>query len=1044
MLNSYKTDRRSWFLLVIFLLATSAAPAQQTQATISGTVRDESSGVVPGATVTITHVETGISRTVISDEAGRYAAPQLSLGEYRVQAELQGFQAVVHTGIRLTMGREAVIDLTLKVGEITNKIEVTGEAPLVERTTATLSGLVDEKQVKELPLNGRDYMQLARNQQGVQWYRSSVSSQTTGIGVRISVGGGRDNQNAFLMDGTDINDSSNSTPGGAGGSSLGVETIREFQILTNAYSAEFGRNSGGVINIVTRAGTNEFHGTLYEFLRNSSLDAKNFFDPLNTKIPAYKRNQFGAMVTGPIRQEKTFFMANYEGLRERLGLSRVVRVPGANARLGRLPSGQVPVSDLVKPFLALLPLPNGQSFSDGTGEYLSSPTQPLNQYLLVGRIDHRLSDKDTLFGRYTRDISDRTTPDGHGLLNSDFVVRNQYVTLEEQHVVSPRLLNTVRFGFSRSLSSAFNENIGTIDPSLASIPGGLIAAISVSGITGFGTNSLIPRTFVTNTFDIQHHMNWSVGRHAIKFGENAKRFQDNDVYSRSRNGNFTFLSLADFLQDKASTVEIEAPGTDDIRGVRQSLYGFYVQDDFKPTSRLSVNMGLRYEFITVPWEVNGKSANVRKVLDPTWTIGPIFANPSLKNFGPRLGIAWDPFGNGKTSVRLGAGIFYDQCVSAYTTQIISLSPPFFINANIANPPFPNVLPAIGKASGAIRVLATDYNLGNPRRAQYNLSIQRELTAGLVFNAGYVGSQSRQQLNLIDEANTAYGTYLPDGRKFFNQSPAPRLPRRNPNFQNINFRATGGNSSFNSMQLGLNKRYSSGALLQFSYTYSKNLSFGDILRAATSDNNGDNIVDPDRWDRGPSEFDIRHNVVVNYVLELPFGPGKRWRTNMSGVEAAVLGGWQLSSLASFASGPPFGVNLGFDRARAQVRSGGGGQRPDLKPGSSSNPVLGGPNQYFDPSSFLLPPEGYLGTLGRNTLVGPGLTNFDFSLSKRLTMGEKRTLSFRAEFFNLFNHANYDVPSSVTVFLSTGPASGVGRITRTITTSRQVQFGLKFVF
>lgn len=855
------------------------------------------------------------------------------------------------------------------------------------------------------------------------------------------------------MDGTDINDVSNSTPGGAAGFTLGVETIREFQILTNAYSAEFGRNAGGVINVVTRAGTNELHGSLYEFIRNDALDAKNFFDDPSQDVPPFKRNQFGVMVAGPVRKDKTFFMANYEGLRERLGLSNVARVPTAEARQGRLPGRTVTVAERVKPYLALFPLPNGRDFGNGTAEFFSSPTQPTDEDLLVGRIDHKLSENDLLFGRYTLDDSDRVAPDENLLFFNNFVVRNQYVTLEEQHAFSSRVLNIVRFGFSRSANSTFPSEIRKIDPALSFIPGHLLGRISIVNLGAIGTPTLGPRTFVYNVFDVQDHVNWTIGRHSIKFGANGKRFQDNQVSNFQFNGSYSFLSLADFLQGNAQSIEIQLPSSvcqkltgqpcDGIRYQRQSLFGFYLQDDFKATTRLTLNLGLRYEFITVPREIRGKESNLRNVLDPEVTLGPPFRNPSLRNFAPRLGLAWDPFGDGKTSVRLGLGAFYDQVLGYAMLLPATRQPPFFLQANLRNPPFPNIMDRIGEAIPQLRLNQIDFDLDTPIRTQYNLSIQREIVSGLVFNVGYIGSQSRHQIVLIDEANTAWGVRLADGRKFF----PPGLPRRNPNFENIGRRHSDGNGFYNSLQLGINKRFSGGTLFQFSYTLSKNVTDGDLVVAGTSDNNSTSVVDPDnrKHDRGLAQFDIHHNAVANYVIELPFGPGKRWGANVRGLAGALIGGWELSGIASFASGHPFTVTLGFDRARQHVRSGGGGQRPDLKPGCDKNPVLGGPDQYFDPNCFLLPAAGFYGTLGRNTLIGPSLTNFDFSLVKRFPLGEERSLQFRAEFFNLFNHPNFDVPSARTIFLSGGVrAAGAGRITSTVTTSRQIQFGLKLIF
>lgn len=1037
----------AFFALAILALASFQVSAQTTYGTISGMVKDESGGVTPGVTITVVNIETDLRRTTVTDDAGRYSVPQLPLGQYQVTAELSGFQRTVRTGITLTVGREAVVDLSMKVGEITTQVEVSGEAPLVNTRSSTLTGLVEEAQVRELPLNARDYMQLAQNQQGVLFYRSSAPSGSTGIGTRVSVGGARDNQNSFLMDGTDINDYSNSTPAGAAGAALGVETIREFQILTNAYSAEFGRNAGGVINLVTRSGTNDFHGTLYHFIRNDVMDARNFFAPLTQRKPPYRRNQFGAMATGPIHKGSTFFMGNYEGLRERLGRSFVSRVPTAEGRQGILGTRTVRVSDVVKPYLALYPLPSptGRQFGDGTAEYLSSYSRATDQDFLVGRIDHTFSEKDTVFGRYTWDDSVRVSPDAFNQFSSDFSVRNQYLTLEHQHIFSPRLLNTARFGFSRSFNNEFPRELTAVNPALSFVPGKLFGDISVTNLAGVGTGTLVPRYMAYNTYDLQDHVARTTGRHSAKFGVNIKHFQDNHRFENRERGSYSFLGLQQFLEGTANTITVGLPGSDGQRGIRTSLFGFYVQDDWQVSPRLTLNQGLRYEFITVPTEVNGKLSNLRNVMDPEATLGPYFRNPSLKNFAPRVGMAWDPFGNGKTAVRLGAGVFFDQVLSTYYgAGVTAQQPPFFRLALATNPPFPNFYQSVTGANAeprnARRALAIDYYIKTPRRVQFNLNVQHQLAGGIVVNVGYVGSQSRHQISLVNEHNTAIPQILPDGRKFF---PAGS-PRRNPNWGNINFRKGGFNGFYNALQAGVNKRFGGGTLLQFSYTFSKNITDGDTTIATTTDPNGIELRDPDNRERALSQYDIRHNAVTNFVMELPYGSGRKWGSNAGGLAQAILGGWDASGIVTLSSGNPTTITIAYDAARQQVRSGGGGQRPDQKPDCSNNPVLGGPDRYFDSGCFTPPTAGFYGTLGRQTLIAPGLVTIDGALRKKFVFRESRILQFRAEFFNLSNRANFGLPDT-TVFRAGGVSNnGAGRISSTVTSARQIQFGLKFMF
>ena len=1031
------------FLLLIAFAIVPLATAQQTTASLSGFVRDQSGAILPNVEVSITQAETGVTRVVKTGADGHYFAPQLPIGEYRINVQAPGFQKQLIAGIRLQVGQQAVENVTLKVGQVTQEVQVSSEAPLVNTTSATLSGVVSTEQLNSLPLNGRDYMQLAKDQQGVLWYRSSATSQTTGIGARISVSGARDNQNLFLMDGTVINDVSNSTPGGASGTTLGVETIREFQILTNAYSAEYGRNGGGVVNVVTRSGTNAFHGTAYEFIRNSVFDAKDYFLTPGSPIQPFKRNQFGGMFGGPIKKNKTFFIANYEGLRERLGLTQTIRVPDANARNGIFATGgNVTVSPLVKPYLDLYPMPNGKNFGDGTAQFTSSPSQPTDENLVMGRVDQNWTDHDSSFVRYTFDTSSINPPDGAGLFANTLNVRNQYVTIQHQHIFSNSLLDTARFGFSRNFSNNFPTPLRSVDPSLSFIPGQYIGQIGVTPLSAIGTPTLGPRRFVYNVFDFQNHFEFTHGRHSLKIGGNVNRMQDNENSAFEITGNYSFLSLRNFLQDKANTIEVQLPGTDAIRGLRQWLFGMYIQDGFRVTPRLTLNMGLRYEFITVPTEVNGKLWNLRNILDPTTTQGPYFRNPSLKNFGPRFGLVWDPWGNGKTAIKAGGGIFYDEVTSVYTTLPATRQPPVFEQANLSNPPFPNILPALTGVKPLLRLNQINYNLTTPRSGQFNLSIQRELPAGLTFNVGYVGRLSRHLIVLTDESNKAIPTILPDGTEFF---PAG-LQRRNPNFGNIGRRSSDGIASYHGLQAGLNRRFSKGMLLQVSYTYSKNETDGDIVVAATSDDNAFTIVDPDHFQKGLSELNIKHNFVANFVADLPFGAGHALGGNAPRVVQAIIGGWQWNAITTFSSGQPFSVVLGFDQARAFTRSGGGGERPNLKPGCSSSPILGSVSQWFDPSCFLLPAVGTFGNLPPNTLIGPGLALVDTSIIRKFPLpGEGHSLEFRSEFFNVINHPNFDVPSSTTVFLTGGVLnSGAGTITRTVTKPRNIQFGLKFTF
>ncbi|MDA2935204.1 carboxypeptidase regulatory-like domain-containing protein, partial [Acidobacteria bacterium AH-259-D05] len=463
----FKGKHQLWFVLsTLVVCSISWAAAQVTTASLAGTIMDETQAVIPGVEITVTNLDTNATRTALSGDSGEYLVSDLAPGEYELQAQLPGFQTAVRSGIRLTVGRSASLDITLRIGEVTERVVVTGDAPLVDTLTSTLRGLVDERTVRDLPLNGRSFEQLAMLQAGVVAYYGQGDPSGTGqsgSGQRMSVGGARPTQNNFMIDGTNIQAASTSTPGSAaGGVNLGVEAIREFVVLTSSFDATYGRNAGAVINVVTKSGTNELHGSVFEFHRNSALDAKNFFDRVGKPIPAFKRNQFGFSLGGPIIKDKIFLFGTYEGLRERKGQSFVATVPTADGRkgIGVGPGGtDIPVNPGVVEYINLYPLPNGRDFGDGTGEFLSSPGRTLEDDYFVIRYDQQFSDSDSFFTRYTCACSGlRTSPSRVGIFNSFTESRRQYVTVEEKHIFSPSVLNTFRVGFNRSFDQSTDED----------------------------------------------------------------------------------------------------------------------------------------------------------------------------------------------------------------------------------------------------------------------------------------------------------------------------------------------------------------------------------------------------------------------------------------------------------------------------------------------------------------------------------------------------------------------------------------------------------
>ncbi|MBI4456050.1 MAG: TonB-dependent receptor [Acidobacteria bacterium] len=1039
MIHSYKG------LLVISLLFIAFIPiglAQGTTASITGRVADESDAVVPGVTITITNLDTGVSRTAISDDAGRYRTPELEVGSYEVKAELAGFQTSIRRGIQLTVGRSAVVDLTLKVGEVSEQVTVTGEVSLVETREATLAGVVTTQSIGDLPLNGRDFVQLTLLEAGVaNAIKASTATISTirGFGMNITVAGSRPTSNSFLLDGADINDHRNKMPGSISGVTLGVDSVREFKMLTTNFSAEYGRAGGGVITAITKSGTNEFHGSLFEFHRNDNLDARNFF--AREKDP-FVRNQFGGSIGGPIVKDQTFFFANYEGLRDRLGQTARINVPTAAARQGILPGlPPVQVAESVKPYLSLWPLPNGRDFGDGRGEYIYSFSEPTDENYVVGKVDHNFSQDHSFSVRYTFDNA-TALKDFNTRSWGKYFTRNQYATLEEKAIITPHLLNVARFSLVRSRQGDVNQVDLPTDPSLYFIPeAGEIGDLGVSGLGSVNPDDSRPREFVQNLFHFNDAITYDSGRHSWKMGTDIKRYQYNGLSVSRYGGRWSFDSLVDFLQANPRQIEAQLPTADSRRGLRNWVMAFYVQDDMQLRSNFALNLGLRYEFITVPNEVNNKISNLRFNSDRELSFGePYFPNPSLRNFDPRIGFSWDPSGDGKTAIRSAFGVFHDQIAMVWFQQPAFRMLPA-ATVGVTRPSFPHPFGARLPQPG-IDVPLQVFNfpwdgINNPYLMKWNLNIQREIVPGTVATIGYIGSRG-VKLGRIDQYDIAQPEILPDGRRFFRQG----TPTRNPAFEGIEVRTARANSFYHGMVLKVSRQFAEGFSLQGSYTLARSIDDISTVSNSTEFPGGTyqgTIDDPDSM-RGLSEFDVRHSVVINGSWAIPGPAGDVWAVQL-------VKGWQLNGILSLSSGPPLTVALGsgwvFDAAQGQGQT----YTPDLIPGGNNSPVLGGPDRYFDPTQFALPSRNFYGNVGRNTLIGPGRATLDFSLMKKTPfrlLGEKGEVEFRSEFFNIFNRPNFASPS-LSVFDGRGRSQGAaGRITRTTTTERQIQFGLKITF
>ncbi|MCZ6752846.1 MAG: TonB-dependent receptor [Acidobacteria bacterium] len=1045
------------WLVVTIAITEGQLFAQATDARISGVVEDESGAVIPGATVVATNVETGLTRTASTDDRGNYVLRALPPGQYDVRAELTGFNTLIRSGLQLHSGGEVAINLVLQVGEITQSVVVTGEAPLVSTTTSDVGGLVNTDQINNLPLNGRDLTHLALMEAGVVLISNTRKDVGKGFGPVVSMGGARPDQTGYLLDGTDIKSIENfQAPQSVAGVTLGVDTVREFKVLVNNYSAEYGgRAAGGVISAVTKSGTNQLHGTAFEFHRNDNLDARNFFDP-GEGPPEFKRNQFGFTAGGPVVRDQTFFFGSFEGVRERLAFTNIYRVPTQAARQGNLANGKtVEVSEKIVPYLGLYPLPNGEIFGD-VGEYIAPFSQPTDESYFMAKVDHSFSDDHNIYARYTFDDSTRLGVESTGAQLPNFpqelASRSQYTTVEDTYILSPRVLNQLRLSYNRTaVISADIDAIG-VDPSLFFVPG-VFGQFQLGGgfISNPGVNGKNPRTSFLNLFQFANTVSVTQGRHNLKFGASVSRFQFNTNSPSRFGGEWRFTSMKNLLLAKPNRLRISDPSSDTIRGFRQWMPGFFIQDDFRMTRRLTLNLGLRYEFITVPTEVNGKIANLRDIINDTEvTVGdPFFKNPSLKLFVPRVGLAFDPTGSGKTVIRGGFGIFPDHLLPTYYRSAGTRQPPFFFQAQVKNPKFPDALSNLKGSSSSLET--NQFEAEQPYLMQWNLGIQQQLLPNTMFSVHYIGSRSVHMQREHDD-NQALPDVLSDGRLFF---PDDGRGRRNPKFKKIHYYAQDGNSFYHGAQFRFRKSMSSGLQFQLSYSLSKSIDEGSVAFGATDygyRGTISNVYDR-KAERGLSNFDIRHNFTVNYSYELP------WGASLSGVGRALAHGWQVAGIVQLASGTPFPLRLAFDRARSE--SGDLTQKPDLLAGGNSNPVsgvtagcdgvpagqkLGGRDLYFDPCQFVLPEAGFFGNLGRNTIIGPGLANVDFSLMKNFGMGETRRLQFRTEFFNIFNHTNFASPprGNLDIFDKSGRIQGAGRLTSTVTAPRQIQFGLKFIF
>jgi hypothetical protein len=1040
-------------LLATLLLCLSfiTVLGQTTGAAILGVVKDPTDARMPGAAVTVTNIATGVMRMMLTNETGAFNVVSLQPGSYDLRVEMPGFAVSTKKGIALTVGAEAVIDFTLDVEGVSQSVEVTAQAAQVDLATATMSHAVEGATIRELPLNGRDWTQLATLQPGVASLGGSGGGGKGGNGMKLTVSGARPSENNFRLDGISLNDNSNSTPGSILGTNLGVEAVREFSVISNSYSAEYGRATGGVINAVTKSGTNEIHGGLFYFHRNSALDARDFFDR-GTK-PSFRRHQFGAAIGGPIVKNRTFWFANYEGLHEFLATTSIANTLSENARNGILSTGTVRVDPQIVRLFPMLPLPNGPLLGTGdTGQYLSERDSLSHGEYVLGKMDHKFSDAGSLSGSYFFDDASSSAPDAFRTKRTADKSRRQAVVIEYTRIISPTLVNTTRFGFSRSavpgsqITEVYNNLLE--DPSLGFIPGKNIGTITVPGLNvpGGGPGATSATSLFFNSFQLHENVYISKGTHSLKIGASVERMQYNTDSPNRNGGEFAFGSLSDFLVNRPSTFSALYPGSDTIRGLRQTLLAGYVQDDMRVWSNFSLNVGLRYEFVTIPTEVNDKIALLHSPTDAQVKVaGPIHdRNPSLRNFAPRVGFAWDPFKTGKTSIRSSFGIFDSLPLLWLYDTPLTRTTPFFVQGSSLNIPvgsFPAQAFPLLQADG----LRTAYIEVNPPRAysmKWNLDIQRDIK-GWIAEIGYTGSRGvhlplvERNMNTVVPEKTATGYVYPVNGQVLN-----------PNWGSINTSDTwNADSYYHGMQTSIKRSWSQGIQIQGSYAWSKSIdtaSSAGSTNAVTTYAGAVALPTPliPSINRGLSDFDIRHNFTLNMIWELPLGKG------MTGPARWLVSGWQVGSIYRARTGLPFSASLNNDRAGSKADTNGAaiGQRPDLVLSADCTTLTNprNPNTYIKTQCFTFPAVNTLGNLGRNTLTGPGVSNLDFSLFKNFTINETVNSQFRVEMFNALNHANFATPNIVLFDRQGRLTANAGQITSTSTESRRIQVGLKVNF
>lgn len=1050
---------RTIFQLSILFYCCSSIISAQSTATLQGTVTDPQGAIVPNARITVRSTGTGAERTVEADSEGNYQVAALPAGNYRVEVQAQGFGTQVVNSLTVEVARTVVQNFQLSVGSVEQQVTVTSDTSVVETATTSVGTVINERTVQEIPLNGRHFVDLGLLIPGsvTPPQNGFLSAPIRGQGsFAFNTAGNREDTVNFQINGINLNDMVQNQitfqPS--------INTVQEFKVDNSTFSAEYGRNSGAVTNIATRSGTNDFHGELFEYLRNEALDARNFF---NLRKPPFKRNQFGLAVGGPVLlprfgegvsplgysgRNRTFFFFSYEGLRQRQGLT-------LNSDVPTLAQRAAVTNPIVRNLISLIPTPN-----NGPAGFSGAGTAPVNIDQETIDLSHTVSTNDRLHAYYAFQRDLRNEPGLQGNTIPGFGdtrrSRRQVLTLNETHTFGSNIVNEARFGFNR-VHIIFQPN-ATLNPADLGIGSGVSEAIGIPqiSITGsflnFGGPAGFPQGRGDTTFVVSDTLSYLRGNHSFKFGGEWRRFLNNN-FSRDT-GTLNFANMSSFLAGTANAFAITLG--DVSSSISQGALGFFAQDNYKVRQNLTLELGLRYDLNMSPTERYDRFVNFdsrsNSLVRVNQGIAPVYQTNN-KNIQPRVGFAWDPFKNGKTAVRGAYGLLVDQPITNLVTPLAA-NPPFANPVALAAGRTTTLATAVtdARASGSISPNAVDPGFNNAYVQSWNLNVQREVGPGLALMVGYFGTKGTH-LRISRNINQ-----LLNGVRPFPTLSTSSLIRPGAPLLNITEREGTSNSSYNALWATANKRLGRGLQFNASYTFSKSIDYNSQSSQGVTVQDSYNL----RGDRGLSDYDARHRFVISAIYELPF-KGNR-----------LIEGWQLSTITQSQSGNPVNILAG----NAAVIAGASGS-----PAASSNSLTGlatlrpdvvgpvqlikSPNRWFtntvcDPrtggscptgSAFVLPVSVvggrtlfHFGNLGRNVIIGPRFNNTDFSVIKNTFLTESMRVQFRAEFFDIFNHTNFGQPGRVAQPGST--TFGVINSTRFPTgdsgSSRQIQFALKLLF